>query len=317
MATRKRIAVFGATGAQGGGLARAILDDAEGGFSVRAITRNVDSDKARELAAAGAEVVAADLDDAASVERAMQGAYGAYCLTNFWEHFSPDKELAQARTLAQAAKAAGLQHVIWSTLEDTRRKVPLDDARMPTLMGHYKVPHFDAKGEAEAFFRDAGVPTTFLLTSFYWDNLIHFGMEPKAGPDGVLQFVLPMDDAKLPGIAAEDIGRSAYGIFKAGPAMIGRTVGIAGEHLSGAEMASALATALGREVRHAAVTPDQYRAFGFPGADDLGNMFQYKRDFEDDFRAPRDVEATRRLNPRLQSFAQWLQVNVDRIPVTG
>jgi uncharacterized protein YbjT (DUF2867 family) len=315
MTTSKRIAVFGATGAQGGGLARAILDDPNGGFSLRAITRNVDSDKARELAAAGAEVVAADLDDAASVERALQGAYGAYCLTNFWEHFSPEKELSQARNLAQAAKAAGVQHVIWSTLEDTRRKVPLDDARMPTLMGHYKVPHFDAKGEAEAFFREAGVPTTFLLTSFYWDNLIHFGMEPKAGPDGVLQFVLPMDDAKLPGIAAEDIGRSAYGIFKAGPAMIGKTIGIAGEHLSGAEMASALAAALGREVRHAAVTPAQYRAFGFPGADDLGNMFQYKRDFEADFRAPRDVEATRRLNPRLQSFAQWLQANAARLPV--
>jgi len=315
MTTSKRIAVFGATGAQGGGLARAILDDPDGGFSLRAITRNVDSTKAREFAAAGAEVMAADLDDAASVERAMQGAYGAYCLTNFWEHFSPEKELSQARNLAQAAKAAGVQHVIWSTLEDTRKKVPLDDARMPTLMGHYKVPHFDAKGEAEAFFRETGVPTTFLLTSFYWDNLIHFGMEPKADPDGVLQFVLPMDDARLPGIAAEDIGRSAYGIFKAGPAMIGKTIGIAGEHLSGAEMASALGAALGREVRHAAVTPAQYRAFGFPGADDLGNMFQYKRDFEADFRAPRDVEATRRLNPRLQSFAQWLQANASRMPV--
>jgi uncharacterized protein YbjT (DUF2867 family) len=315
MTTTKRITVFGATGAQGGGLARAILDDPNGGFSVRAVTRNVDSDKARALAAAGAEVVAADLDDPASVTRAMQGAYGAYCVTNFWEHFSPEKELSQAHNLAQAAKAAGVQHVIWSTLEDTRRKVPLDDARMPTLMGRYKVPHFDAKGEADAFFREAGVPTTFLLTSFYWDNLIHFGMEPKPGADGVLQFVLPMDDAKLPGIAAEDIGRSAYGIFKAGPEAIGKAIGIAGEHLSGAEMASELSVALGREVRHAAVTPAQYRDFGFPGADDLGNMFQYKRDFEADFRAPRDVEATRRLNPRLQSFAQWLQANVGRIPV--
>jgi len=315
MTDRKLITVFGATGAQGGGLARAILDDPDGGFAVRAITRHVDSDKARALAAAGAEVVAADLDDVASVERAMQGAYGAYCVTNFWEHFSPEKELTQARNLARAAKAAGVRHVIWSTLEDTRRKVPLDDARMPTLMGQYKVPHFDAKGEADAFFREAGVPTTFLLTSFYWDNLIHFGMEPKPGPDGVLQFVLPMDDAKLPGIAAEDIGRSAYGIFKAGSEFIGKTVGIAGEHLSGAEMASALGKALGREVRHGAVPPAQFRTFGFPGAEDLGNMFQYKRDFEADFRAPRDVDATRRLNPRLQSFAQWLQANAERIPM--
>src|SRR4051794_1715496 len=120
MTTSKRIAVFGATGAQGGGLARAILDDPEGGFSVRAVTRHVDSDKARALTAAGAEVVAADLDDAASVVQAMDGAYGAYCLTNFWEHFSPEKELSQARNLAHSAKAAGVQHVIWSTLEDTR-----------------------------------------------------------------------------------------------------------------------------------------------------------------------------------------------------
>jgi uncharacterized protein YbjT (DUF2867 family) len=315
MADRKLITVFGATGAQGGGLARAILEDPRGGFAVRAITRHVESDKARALAGLGADVVAADLDDAASVERAMAGAYGVYGVTNFWEHFSPEKELAQARTLAQAAKATGIRHFIWSTLEDTRRKVPLDDVRMPTLQEHYKVPHFDAKGEADGFFRDAGVPTTFLLTSFYWDNLIHFGMGPKPGPDGVLQFVLPMGEAKLPGIAAEDIGRCAYGIFKAGSEFIGKTVGIAGEHLSGAEMAAALEQALGREVRYVAVSPEQFRGFGFPGADDLGNMFQYKHDFEADFRAPRDVEASRRLDPKLQSFAQWLQANAVRIPL--
>jgi len=313
--TNKLITVFGATGAQGGGLARAILEDRDGGFAVRAVTRRVDSDKARALSAAGAEVVAADLDDEHSLVRAMQGAHGAFCVTNYWEHFSPAKELAQARNLAQAAKAAGVAHAIWSTLEDTRQRVPLSDDRMPTLMEHYKVPHLDTKGEADAFFREAGVPTTFLRTSFYWDNLIHFGMAPKPGADGVLEFVLPMDEAKLPGIAAEDIGRCAYGIFKAGDEFIGRTVGIAGEHLSGAEMAAAMARAFGREMRHAAVSPAQYRAFGFPGADDLGNMFQYKRDFESDFRAPRDVEASRRLNPRLQSFAQWLQANLARIPM--
>ena len=311
----KLIAIVGATGAQGGGLARAILEDPQGGFRVRAITRNVDSEKARALAAAGAEIVAADLDDEASLERALTGAHGAYFVTNFWEHFSPDKEREQARNLAQAAKAARVKHIVWSTLEDTREQVPLDDDRMPTLMAHYKVPHFDAKGEADKFFE--GLPTTWLRTSFYWDNLIHFGMHPKPGPDGVLQFVLPMDDAKMPGIAAEDIGRSAYGIFKAGDAYIGKRVAIAGEHLSGQEMAQQLGEALGREVRHARVSPAEFRAFGFPGADDLGNMFQYYRDFESDFRAPRDVEATRKLNPRLQSFRQWLQANAPRIPREG
>ncbi|MCY7353894.1 MAG: NmrA/HSCARG family protein [Lysobacter sp.] len=315
MNDKKLIAVVGATGAQGGGLVRAILDDTDGGFAVRAITRDVDSDKARALVARGAEVVRADLDDVASLEQALQGAHGAYFVTNFWEHFSPDKESAQAKNLAQAAKAAGVKHVVWSTLEDTRLRVPLDDDRMPTLMEHYKVPHFDAKGESNARFTEAGVPTTFLLTSFYWDNLIHFGMGPKPDADGVLAFTLPMGDARLPGIAAEDIGRSAYGIFRRGDAYIGKTVGIAGEALTGAQMAAALGKTLGREVRHNAVTPEQFRGFGFPGADDLGNMFQYNQDFAAEFDAARDVALTRELNPRLQTFAQWLDENHARIPL--
>jgi uncharacterized protein YbjT (DUF2867 family) len=315
MGNKKIITIFGATGAQGGGLARSILADPNGPFAVRAVTRDVNSDAARALAAAGAEVVAASLEDAAAVERAFAGAYGAYCVTFFWAHFSPERELAEARLMAQAARAAGLQHVVWSTLEDTRRWMQLDDPRMPTLMGRYKVPHFDAKGEADQFFRDAGVPTTFLLTSFYWDNLIFFGSGPKPAADGKLDFVLPMGQAKLPGIAAEDIGRCAHGVFRRGGDLIGQTVGIAGEHLTGAEMAAALTHALGREVRHLDVTPDVYRSFGFPGADDLGNMFQFKRDFNADFCAARSVEKSRALNPRLQTFAQWLGANAQRIPL--
>ena len=314
MTRKKIIAVVGATGAQGGGLVRAILGDPAGGFAARALTRNVESPRARELAALGAEVVAADLDDRASLERAFAGAWGAFCVTNFWEHFSPDREKAQARAMAEAAKRTGLQHVIWSTLEDTRRWVPLSDDRMPTLMGSYKVPHFDAKGESDRTFAELGVPTTFLLTSFYWDNLIHFGMGPKPAGDGTLAFTLPMGGAKLPGIAAADIGRCAYGIFKRGGELIGKTVGIAGEHLSGEEMAAALGKALGTAVRHNAVDPAVYRGFGFPGAEDLGNMFQFKRDFEDTFRGARDLAFSRSLNPELQSFEGWLAANADRIP---
>jgi len=315
MSEKKIITVFGATGAQGGGLARSILEDRDGPFAVRAVTRNVNSAAARALAAAGAEVVAADVDDADAVARAMQGAYGAYCVTFFWAHFSPQRELAEARGMASAAEASGVQHVVWSTLEDTRRWMSLDDPRMPTLMEKYKVPHFDAKGEADRYFREAGLPTTFLLTSFYWDNLIHFGSGPKPGADGVLDFVLPMGDAKLPGIAAEDIGRCAHGVFRRGAELAGRTVGIAGEQLTGAQMAAALTRALGREVRHQAVSPEVYRGFGFPGADDLGNMFQFKRDFNADFCAARSVEFSRALNPRLQTFAQWLEANAGRIPL--
>ena len=229
---KKIIAVTGATGAQGGGLVRAILADKSGEFSARAITRKPESDKAQALAKLGVEVVAGDLDDTASLTKAFAGAYGAYCLTNFWEHFSGEKETAQGRSLAEAAHKAGVKHAIWSTFEDTRRTFPLSDTRMPTLKGKYKVPHFDAKAEANHFFSDLKVPTTFMLTSFYWDNLIGFGMGPKKGPDGKLAFVLPMGDKKLPGISVEDIGKCAFGIFKR-PDLIGKTVGVAGEHSVG------------------------------------------------------------------------------------
>jgi uncharacterized protein YbjT (DUF2867 family) len=315
MTNKKIIAVVGATGAQGGGLVRAILNDKSGGFAARALTRDINSPRAKELAQLGAEVVATDIDDEESVKRAFQGAYGAYCVTFFWDHFSPDKELAQAHIMARAAKDADLKHVIWSTLEDTRLKVPLSDSRMPTLMGHYKVPHLDSKGQANHVFSDLGLPVTFFLTSFYWDNLISFGMGPQQSPDGKWLFTIPMGDKKLPGIAAEDIGKCAYGVFKRGQEFIGKTVGIAGEHLTGQQMAAALTKVLGKDVYYNEVSPDVYRSFGFPGADDLGNMFQYKRDFEQEFCTARSLQLSRALNPELQTFETWLARNKARIPV--
>ncbi len=315
MTDKKIIAVVGATGAQGGGLVRAILSDKSGQFAARALTRNVNSDKAKALAELGAEVVAADVNDVESLKKAFNGAYGAFCVTFFWEHFSPEKELAQGAAMAQAAKQAELEHVIWSTLEDTRKWVPLSDDRMPTLMEKYKVPHFDSKGEIDGVFAETGVPTTNLLTSFYWDNLIHFGMGPKKGPDGKLAFTLPMGNKKLPGIAAEDIGKCALGLFKKGYETIGKTVGIAGGHLTGAQMATSLSKALGKEVGYNEVSPEAYRGFGFPGAEDLGNMFQFKRDFNEDFCGARNLDTTRELNPSLETFDGWLARNKDRIPI--
>jgi uncharacterized protein YbjT (DUF2867 family) len=314
MADKKVIAVVGATGAQGGGLVRAILADKDSRFMARAITRNVNSDKAKALAASGAEVVAANVDDEASLRRAFEGAYGAFCVTFFWDHLSVEREQAEAAAMARAAKATGVQHVIWSTLDDTRKFIPLDDPRMPTLHGKYKVPHFDGKGEADQYFRDAGVPTTFLLTVFYWDNFIYFGAGPKAGPDGTLALTMPMGDKKLPSMAAEDIGKCAYGVFKRRD-LIGQTVGIAGGHLTGEEMAAGMSKALGVPVSYNDVPPEVYRSFGFPGADDMGNMFQFKRDFNDYYCKSRSIEFARSLNPELQSYEQWLAANAKAIPL--
>ncbi|UCH65454.1 MAG: NmrA/HSCARG family protein [Ignavibacterium sp.] len=315
MPDKKVIAVLGATGAQGGGLVHAILNDKSGEFTARALTRNVNSDKAKALTDLGAEVVAADLDDYESLKKAFEGAYGVFAVTNFWEHFSPEKETAQAESIAKAAKEANVEHVIWSTLEDTRKWIPVDDNRMPTLGEKYKVPHFDAKGEADKYFTQQNLPVTFLLTCGYWENLIYFGWGPTKGEDGKLAVNLPIGDKKLPGIAVEDIGKSAYEIFKRGNEYVGKTIGIAGEHLTGKQIAESLTKALGEEVGYNAVPFDVYRKFDFPGAEDVGNMFQFKHDFEEYFCGIRNIEETKSLNPSLQNFDTWLQQNKSKIPL--
>jgi uncharacterized protein YbjT (DUF2867 family) len=311
MANSKVIVVVGATGAQGGSLARAILADPAGGFACRAITRDPNKDNARALAAKGAEVVKADLDDVESLKKAFGGAYGAFCVTNFWEHFSAEKEKAQARNLADAAKASGLKHVIWSTLEDTRKLMAPGDKRMPMLQEKYRVPHFDAKAEANAFF--AGLPVTYLVTSFYWDNIYAFGLAPKKGEDGVYGWTFPMGDKRLAGLAVEDIGKVAYGIFKAGQQYVGKTVGITAENLTMDQISEKLSKGLGVRVKYTAVEPDAYRGFGFPGADELGNMFQIYRDFEKEVLGARSSDVARSLNPSLQTFDQWLAANKSKI----
>jgi uncharacterized protein YbjT (DUF2867 family) len=312
MADKKIIAVVGSTGAQGGGLVEAILNDASGGFSARAITRDPNKDKAKAIAAKGGEVVKADLDDVESLKKAFAGADGVYAVTNFWEHFSGEKEKTQAKNIADAAKAAGVKHVVWSTLEDTRNLMKADDKRMPMLQEKYRVPHFDAKAEADSFFE--GVPTTFLVTSFYWDNLYSFGLAPKKGADGQYEWTFPMGDSKLAGIAVEDIGKVAYGIFKAGQQYVGKTVGILGEALTISEMGEKISKAMGvGPVRYNAVDADLYRSFGFPGADEMGNMFQMYRDFAKEVLGARNIEETRRLNPQLQNFDQFLAKNKSKI----
>ena len=309
MADKKLIAVLGSTGSQGSGLVSAILADPSGGYAVRAITRDTSKDKAKAMASKGAEVVAADLDDVESLKKAFAGAYGVFAVTNFWEHFSGEKEIAQAKNIAEAAKAAGVKHVVWSTLEDTRKLMKADDERMPMLQGKYRVPHFDAKAEANAHF--AGLPTTFFMVSFYWDNLYLFNLAPKKDDKGVYSWAFPMGDAKLAGIAKDDIGKAAYGIFKGGAGFIGQTVGIAGESLSFQEMSKKLETGLGiSPVQFNAVDANLFRSFGFPGADEYGNMFQVYRDFEKEVNAVRSVDETRKLaGGSLQTFDQWLANN--------
>jgi uncharacterized protein YbjT (DUF2867 family) len=256
---------------------RAIAADPGSGFTARAITRDPSSDAAKALAELpNVEVVSADLEEPASVEAAFAGAYGAFCVTFFWVDFSPETEMRHAQTMANAAKAAGIEHVVWSTLEDTRRFVPL---------------------------------------AFYWENLIYFGLGPQRGEDGALAITYPMGDSRLPGIGAADIGKIALGVFKRGPELIGKTIAVSGENLTGAQMAEKLGKALGEEVRYNDVDPDVYRGFGFPAADELGNMFQFKRDFDAEYAGARDRDFALSLDPELQDFDAWLAVHAPQIPL--
>ncbi|QNE21060.1 NmrA/HSCARG family protein [Kribbella qitaiheensis] len=321
MTDKKLIAVVGATGSQGGGLVRAILVDPDATYAVRAVTRNAQSRSAKALAAAGAEVVEADLDDETSLRKAFDGAHGAFVVTNYWVERTPAEEAArtrgqmeyeQAENAARAAKDAGVAHVVWSTLEDTRPHFG-DTDRVPSLDGgRYKVPHFDAKGEANELFTKYGVPTTNLQTTFYFDSLKQ-GMGPARDADGKLILTLPMADQPLSGIASEDIGRTALGIFKRGAELIGKTVSIAGDHLTGTEYAAALTEALGEQVTYQPYTWDEYRALGFPLAVEIANMFQFYAEDSARFTGDRDLNLVRELNPDLQSFTTWLNLHKDAL----
>ena len=243
------------------------------------------------------------MDDASTHEPALQGAYGVFAVTNYWEHLSTEKEKAQAKSIADAAKAAGVKHIIWSTLEGTAEffdSLP-ESERPPKLDGYY-VPHFDAKYESNAYFPPDN--TTYLYTSFYFENFISFGMVK----DGV--FCCDMDDAPLPIIAAADIGKCAYGIFKAGDKYKGKNVYIAGDILPCADMMKIASSVTGKDFVYQPVTRRAYASFDFPGSKDLANMFYFKVKNED-FRKNRDVSMTKELNPELQTTQVWMEANKD------
>jgi len=312
----KTVVVIGATGVQGGGVVRALSAKPDE-YIVKALTRNPGSDKAKAISELpNVSVVAADMDDEASLVAAFEGAYGVFMVTNFWEHFQSAKEIDQCKRVASAAKATGISHVVWSTLEDTKMFGAGDS--IPDIENggvKYKVPHFDGKGIGDLAFKEAGVPTTFLLTCYYWDNLVHFGMGPKKGEDGAYAITFPMaDDTLLPGIAAQDIGFCAAALFD-DASYIGKTVGIVGEHLTCPQMAEKLSKALGIEVKFTSVPADVYRSFGFPGANDLGNMFQWQEETNADFVSRRSVATAKKLHSGLLDFDAWLAQHSSAIPL--
>ena len=158
------------------------------------------------------------------------------------------------------------------------------------------------------------MPTTFLHAPFYYENFIYFGMEPHRNAQNMLSLNLPLGKGKLPCIGSEDIGKTALALFKKGPEMTGRTVGVIGDHLTGEELAAIMSDAFGETVLYEPVTTKEYASAGFPGAQELANQFQYFDEGTEMFSNQFSIKETRSLNPALQGFTGWLKVNRSRIP---
>ena len=302
----KCIAVFGATGSQGGAVVTALL--ADGKYTVRALTRNPTSTAAEALLTRGCQVVAAELDDVPSLCKALEGCYGAYVVTNYWADMNTAHEMPQTKNASEACATAGVTHVVLSTLEDSRNFITEGNEDFPKLDGgKYYVPHFDCKGEAAEIFKSL-VPTTLLYTSFYYENFINFGMGPKKA-EGSEEYAitLPMGDKKLLMNAVADIGKMAVSAFN-DKSTINTSLYVSSTAMTVTEIAAAFKDIMGVNVVYNAVTPAQFAAFGFPGADDLANMFHFFMDFEEHFLKTRDpVQVATKID--VVSFEAYLQDN--------
>ncbi|XP_063285086.1 nmrA-like family domain-containing protein 1 [Pelobates fuscus] len=286
---KKIITVFGATGAQGGSVAKALLKD--GTFIVRAVTRDTSKPAALKLKEAGAEVVAADMDDKKSLEAALSKAYGAFIVTNFWEHFSKEKEIAQGKLIADLSKKLDLKHVVYSGLENVKK---LTGDKLEVL-------HFDGKGEIEEYFRAIGVPMTSVRLAFYYENFLT--SKPRKSADGkTYELNIPMCDVPMDGISVADLGPVVVSILKCPSEYIGKDIGLSAEKLTIEQYAAIMSKVTGKTIKDAKISPDQYEKLGFPGAEELANMFRFYL-----LKPDRDEKLTHKLNPQTKTFKQWFE----------
>jgi uncharacterized protein YbjT (DUF2867 family) len=296
MIMKKKILVFGATGAQGGSVARHLA--ARGVFDVRAITRKTDSPAAQQLRELGIEVVRGDLDDPASLSAALLGVYGVFGVTNFWEHFA--KEAQQGRNLVNAVAAAKVGHFVFSTLPPIAKETG----------GTLRSPHFDLKAEHEELAKSLGIPSTFVHVPFYYENFLYF-FPPKPAGDGTYAFGFPQGDTPLAAISVEDVGRLVAPMFEQPAAYLGKVVKLAGDELPPTTYAEEMSRRAGVPIQYNYIPRETFAAFGFPGAEDLADMFEYYR-----LHIPsrvRDIETCRAIAPELQSFAAWASHHEDKL----
>ena len=292
MSNKPTILVTGATGAQGGSVARALLKS--NNFHVRCLTRNPLSDQAIILAAAGAEVIAGDLNDTASLKAAMHDCYGVFGVTNFWEHF--EEEYQQGKNLTDAVKQSSIKHFVFSTLPDYYK-----------LSGQtLGVPHCDLKASLETYTKSLGIPATFIHVAFYYENFLSF-FPPTADDNVEYYFGFAQGDTKLAMASVEDTGGVVASVFDHREVYTGRTVGVVGEDRTCTEYAAAMSKALEHTVHYAYIPREIFAAYGFPGAEELANMFEVQRLFIPERSI--DLIESYGLNPAMQRFEDWLLKN--------
>lgn len=266
-----KVAVLGATGQQGGAVVDALLKK---GMSVVAVTRNPDSEKGKALAAKDNTTVRkADLDDVDSLVAAFEGCDGAFVLANFWETMSAAKEMVQYKNAADALKKTPtIEHVVFSTLEESTLPSTKDFKTLEEHeTGDMKVPHFDGKARAKAYFE--GLPTTFLITSCYFENFTTFFSFTK-GEDGNYTYTLPIGKVNVPWTILQDVGLLVAAVYTK-PELIGKTVGQASFFATGDEIAEIFSKATGKTIKYNCVPWETFASFGFPGADELAQMFEF------------------------------------------
>jgi uncharacterized protein YbjT (DUF2867 family) len=277
----KLIAVTGATGQQGGAVARKLLVE---GWKVRALTRDVDKPAAQELASLGAEVVPGDMDNRAELDAAFQDAYGVFSVQNFWlPNVGFEGEIRQGKNVADAAKAAGVQHLVYSSVGSAHRG-----------MGQ---KHFDSKWQIEQYIHSLGVPYTILRPVAFFEN---FNWERAAILNGTFNALGLRPEKERQLISVEDIAVFVALAFETPEQYLDKTIELAGDALTEAQLADTFAKVIGRPVK--ATTPT---GGGWGDPEEMKAMLNFFNG--EAYNA--DIPALRKLHPGLLTFEQYLRKN--------
>jgi uncharacterized protein YbjT (DUF2867 family) len=293
---QKSIVVLGATGAQGKGVVSALVND--GAYHVKAVTRNPEKDSGNANKA-----IFADLNDLQSLKDAFEGAYGVFVVTNFWEGAD---EITQSKNAIEAAKAAGMQHFIWSTLPDVE----------VISKGAFEVPHFSNKAKVDDLVKNAEFKySTFVQPPFYYQNFIG-ALAPQPKQDGTTGWTLPIDPAKKAIHMSDinDLGKVVAGAFsqpeKAGN---GNYLALATELNSFNDVIAAYRS-IGKEHTFTQVPAEMFSIF-FEGAKELTEMFGYFENYtymgpDSDSR----IELAKEIATcKFVTLAEWLSQNAREV----